>query len=97
MNEVLTRLEGPRPTRAILSLAWALHAYATGASRELADLLHREGQVLTHGLLPRERALADRLFAESQRGQGQGALRSQGIVVEADPWAELFLRGARAG
>jgi tetratricopeptide (TPR) repeat protein len=97
MNETLVKIEGQRPLRAVLSLAWALHHHARAMPRELAHLLQAERGVFERGLLPRELALIERLGNEAQRALAQGIHRSPGLLPSAiDPWVEACLAGAAA-
>lgn len=92
VNEMLVKLEGGRPARAILSLAWALFHLARSDHHAVIQLVEGERAVLDHGLLPRERALVGRMFALSVGASGPGPHRSPGVLVTTEsPWTDAVL------
>lgn len=92
INEVLTKIEARRDPRAILGLAWALLHVAEGRPQLTLQLVQGERPVLEQGLLPRERALLDRLQAMAMTSLGPGPHRSPGLAVRAsDPWVDAVL------
>jgi hypothetical protein len=87
LNDTLMKIEGGRDPRALLSLAWALCHYARGARDDAMRVLVTERPVLDRGLVPREHALARRIYAEL----GDAALA--GTPAE-DAWVATVMRGA---
>jgi hypothetical protein len=95
MNEMLLKIEGHRDPRAVITLAWIVVHHARGAPSDLLDVVAHEGAVLSHGLLPREHALVERLCAEARAAQGAGVWRSPAqLPAPSHPWVDLVVEGA---
>ena len=87
LNDTLLKIEGGRDPRALLSLGWALCHFARGAREDAMRVLVTERPFLDRGLIPREHALARRIFAEL------GDASVAGTPAE-DAWVGAVLRGA---
>ncbi len=95
MNEMLLKIEGHRDPRVVLTLALVVLHHARGAPAEVLDVVAREGQMLSNGLLAREHALLERICAEARSSQGGGVWRSPGqLPMASHPWVDLVLEGA---
>jgi hypothetical protein len=90
MNEVLMKLEGKRPPRALLGLAAAYHSVARGAQREAHQLLSSEGPAMAYGLTPKELAFAHALHRLCE--QGPAALQGP----SGDAWIDGCLSALQA-
>ncbi len=93
----LGSVEPGRDPRAMAALAGVTTAFANGAHRDALDIITREGQALSYGVLPRERALVTSLERKTRALlDGAGALRGAAELAEApgnndEAWAARYL------
>jgi hypothetical protein len=100
LNQGFTQLgsiEPGRDPRAMVALAGVATAFANGAHRDALDIITREGQALSYGVLPRERALVMALERKTRALlDGAGAMRGAAELASAPPngdeaWAARYL------
>jgi hypothetical protein len=84
INEMLVKIEGGRPARAIVGLAWALFHLARGDHHSALGLIDAERAVFDHGLLPRERALIDAISAVARTRLGAGPHRAPAMLANVE-------------
>ncbi len=93
----LGSVEPGRDPRAMAALAGVTTAYANGAHRDALDIITREGQALSYGVLPRERAVVMALERKTRALlDGAGAMRGAAELAAApgnndEAWAERYL------
>jgi hypothetical protein len=95
----LGEIEPGRDPRAVAALAGAATAYANGAFRDALDIVTREQQTWSYGLLPRERALVAMLDRRARAAlEAGGAMRTGGgeLVPQNgdEAWATRYLSGS---
>ena len=96
----LGSVEPGRDPRAMAALAGVTTAFANGAQRDALDIITREGQALSYGVLPRERALVLALERKTRALlDGAGPMRGAAELATSpgnddEAWAARYLSGS---
>lgn len=96
VNHAVMYLEAGREPRAVLALGWAMVFHRRGDGRALHDLCERERDLIAAALLPRERALLDRLRGDAMQRMAASPMRGAGLAAQEPeaPWTTAVLRGS---